>query len=129
MLPMLSSITKSIQQRSPQTEVETIHWVKVFATKTDDLNLISRIHLVEGMNQLPLVVLRPPPVCCGMYIHIHTYTHKDPHRDFVTESSSLGNHWFGQSEPRILVNEGRPLMLSYQLQPVSQPGYRAKVRE
>jgi hypothetical protein len=34
-----------------------VHQVKVFAAKFDNLSLIPRIHLVEGENQLPQVVL------------------------------------------------------------------------
>lgn len=95
LLPNLSSMTKNVQQRSPHTQVEVTHWEKAFVTKADDLNLISGTHLTEGKNQLPPVLFSDhymyAVVCIYTYI---LHTHKDPHRDFVTESSSLESYWF-----------------------------------
>lgn len=37
-------------------EGELAHWAKVFATKTNDPSLIPGIYMVEGDNQISLVV-------------------------------------------------------------------------
>lgn len=96
LLPNLSSMTKNVQQSSPQTQVEVTHWGKAFATKADDLKLISGTHLAERKSQLPPVLFSDHYMCAVAckYIYI-LHAHKDPHRDFATESSSLENYWFG----------------------------------
>lgn len=38
----------------------------------DHLSLIFRTHLAEGENQLLLVVLQPPHVCCSTCVYIDT---------------------------------------------------------
>lgn len=40
-------------------------WVNILATKFEDLSLVPRAQVMEEENPVPLVVLRPPCVCCG----------------------------------------------------------------
>lgn len=96
LLPNLSSMTKNVQQRSPQTQMEVTHWEKAFATKADGLNLISGTHLAERKSQLPPVLFSDHYMCAVACIYICIlHTHKNPHRDFATESSRLESYWFG----------------------------------
>lgn len=72
LIPNLSSLTKNVQQRSPQMQVEVTHWEKAFATKADDLNLISGTHLAEGKNQLPQFYFQTT-TCVLWCVYTHTY--------------------------------------------------------
>ena len=76
--------------------MEVTHWEKALDTKADGLNLISGIHLVERKSQLPPVLFSDHYMCAVACIYIYIlHTHKNPHRDFATESSSLESYWFG----------------------------------
>lgn len=106
LLPNLSSMAKNVQQSSPQTQVEVTHWEKAFATKADDLKLISGTPLGGRKESIS----RPPPRFCSQtttcvlwYVYTHTYfTHiKIPtgtlsQKAAVLRAIGLGN----QSEER-----------------------------
>lgn len=48
LLPMVSSVILSLYLGKSSWASETVHWVKEFAAKSDNLSSIPRTHVVEG---------------------------------------------------------------------------------
>ena len=64
-----------------------VQWLFTFATKPDNLSLISEIHRVKGKNQLLQVICEL--YTFNVYIYTHTHTHRDIYIHIKKERTRL----------------------------------------